>query len=280
MSFYLSGSVGYTFLKNNNIHVLLLADIHDGVEYCKQNSKMIAQWLDETSNKYTILLEEVKGDYKLTDLWPGSKHTQELKKLNHDSNKVIPVDIRPQLIPFSWELAKTTNDLGKTTLASYIKLLKDFFRNTLDSNDIMVQNNIINMKQVQSTNNSNESYISPEYHLQQLKKIFDDYLATYKSIMNSCIEDIIKKNVDCLERINNIISMIMEWYIVVLTYNNSHNTIIHIGLAHSKRVLDLLLKVYRFTTIEEYGINKIADVNSITPSSCILVSQSINNIYR
>ena len=276
MSFYLSGSVGYTFLNKNDINVLLLADIHDGVKYCKENSKMIAKWLDENSEKYTILLEEVRGDYKLTDLWPESIHTQELKQLNSLNLKIIPVDIRPQLIPFSWELLDSDsiqiNVLKKITLKMYIKYLEHFFKNTLTANDIMKNNNIIF--------NNNKNNISPEYHLSLLKELFEEYKIMYKDVMNKDIQYVRNNNPDALIRINNLISMCMEWYIIVLIFHNSKNTIIHIGLAHSNRILDLLIKVYKFNIIEKTGINRLNEINSLIPSSCVLISKNVNNMYN
>jgi hypothetical protein len=277
MSFYLSGSVGYTFLNNNDINVLLLADIHDGVKYCKENSKMIAKWLDENSEKYTILLEEVRGDYKLTDLWPDSIHTKELKQLNSINLNIIPVDIRPQLIPFSWELLDTNsiqiNVLRKITLKIYLKYLENFFKNTLNANDIMKKNNI-------SFTHKNTNNVSPEYHLSILKELFEEYKNMYIEIINKDIQYVRDNNPNALIRINNLISMCMEWYIIVLILHNSKNTIIHVGLAHSNRILDLLVQVYKFNIIEKTGINKLNEVNSEIPSACILISKNVNNMYN
>lgn len=38
---YLSGATGYTILSRNNKVILLLADIHDGVNYCNRNQPHI-----------------------------------------------------------------------------------------------------------------------------------------------------------------------------------------------------------------------------------------------
>jgi hypothetical protein len=111
MDLPISGFVGYSYLKyedkdNYDIkkELLLLADIHDGVSYCKQKSTMIDEFLT-LNDKHTILLEEtIREHVSLTDLWPNSIHTQRLKTLNNNNNKIIPVDIRSLLIPFSWEL--------------------------------------------------------------------------------------------------------------------------------------------------------------------------------
>ena len=56
----ISGSVGYTLLfnKKTSLHVLVFADIHDGVKYCVQdNAVMISDFLKKSHNN-NILLEE------------------------------------------------------------------------------------------------------------------------------------------------------------------------------------------------------------------------------
>ena len=52
---FLSGSVGYTLLEYNNMFVLLFADIHDGIEYCKKNETFYYTTNFEFSFRYTIV---------------------------------------------------------------------------------------------------------------------------------------------------------------------------------------------------------------------------------
>ena len=57
---YLSGATGYTILSRNNKVILLLADIHDGVNYCNRNQPhiKISDFLKKKKNNNQILLEE------------------------------------------------------------------------------------------------------------------------------------------------------------------------------------------------------------------------------
>jgi hypothetical protein len=82
-----------------------------------------------------------------------------------------------------------------------------------------------------------------------------------------------------LEEINNITSMIMEWYILLLIINNKENSIIHLGLAHSNRILDFLTDVYSFEVIKKTGINMIAQINQ-KHHACLLVPDIINTKFK
>ena len=69
---YISGSIGFTLLHGYNKYILLFADVHDGVKYCKQDSIMIDKWLTANDNN-DILLEEIMKDHQfnLKELWPN-----------------------------------------------------------------------------------------------------------------------------------------------------------------------------------------------------------------
>lgn len=280
MSIYLSGSVGYTLLEYNSMYVLLFADIHDGIEYCKQNnSEYIASFLNRHSNKNKILLEEIiREQFKLTELWPNAKHTQELKKLNQSNENIIPVDIRPMLIPFSWELIEEDIEMGNKTLDFYIGNLTQLFNEESDLFNKYLKDNIQSMTNKQNLLQS--SKLSPLVHYNELKTIFEEFKLYYKDFMSKSIVYIKKNKIDILYRINNIISMIMEWYIVLLIHNDMKNTIIHVGLAHSNRILDLLTKVYRFKIISQVGINKMIEIPNNVPSACIMLPHNIQSVYN
>jgi hypothetical protein len=280
MSIYLSGSVGYTLLKYKNMHVLLFADIHDGIEYCKQNnSEYIASYLNRNSTNSKVLLEEIiREKFKLTELWPNAKHTQELKKLNQENQNIIPIDIRPMLIPFSWELVSDDTDIGNKTLEFYIDNLNQLFNEKSILFKKYFQDKINSMIKQQETNNS--SKLSPLVHYDELKNIFTRFKNRYEKLMDRSIIYIKKHKIDALHRINNIISMIMEWYIVLLIHNDVKNTIIHVGLAHSNRLLDLLTKVYRFKIKNQIGINEMKQIPNKIPSACIMLPHDISNMYN
>ena len=59
-----------------------------------------------------ILLEEIsREDFKLQELWSTSEHTIKLKNLFLNNQQHIhDIDIRPYLVPFSWELVNKNDE--------------------------------------------------------------------------------------------------------------------------------------------------------------------------
>lgn len=111
--YYIDGTVDTMVLKNplTNKIVILLGDVHSGVDYCDSDvdSVTTVDLLDSfLENKkqdlvFTVLLEEVdRRGVKLNELWPDAEHTQELKEWYLDkAKKIVAIDIRPYLVPFS-----------------------------------------------------------------------------------------------------------------------------------------------------------------------------------
>jgi hypothetical protein len=275
---YLSGSVGYTLLKHKHLdkHILILADIHDGVSYCKQDSMMIDSWLSSKDGNDILLEEAVREELSLTDLWPGAEHTQRLKKLNKTNTKIKPVDIRPMLIPFSWELliSDGTSDHNKMTLDNYLSSIDKIFN--FKSSKLMVRYIIPEIKKL-NINNKYEKILLE--HFDEIKDIYKDYREDNREYLNKTIKEILKNNQEILEEINEMISMLMEWYILLLVLNSNNNSILHMGLAHSNRIIDFLTQVYSFEIIKKSGINMIAEINN-EPKACLLVPDEINNKFK
>jgi hypothetical protein len=274
----LSGSVGFTLLINKDINkiILLLADVHDGVSYCKRDSVMIDNWLSSKSMNNDVLLEEaVREELSLTDLWPGAEHTQRLKKLNKTNQKIKPVDIRPLLIPYSWELVGSTDkaELKQTTLEIYLKNIDDFYN--LKKTKLMMKYIVPEVKQL---NESADEHIKKILftHFQEMKEYYMDYIKKNKEYLDKPLIEVYN-NKDILEDINNISTMIMEWYILLLILNSKTNSILHLGLAHSNRLLDFLKDVYKFSIIKKSGVNEIAEITNV-PEACLLVPNDINKL--
>ena len=277
----ISGIVGFTLLKYNNnkedLYLLLCADIHDGVSYCKDNGFMIAEFLNSKSKNNIILLEELlntESKINVKALWPNSKHTQELKYLKDDNDRVIPVDIRPYLVPFSWELMRDNNKLGDITLGNYLLPLENFFNKSSNFYLSLIKDKVQLMKEIQSRQTG--SKLSPQVHFNEINSLFEDFKKEQKELMNTMI---IKLSHKLLERINNLISLIMEWYIILLIHNNSKNIIIHCGLVHNERILNLLTKVYRFVIIKENGINRVGDLPDSMPSACVMLPNDVIKMF-
>jgi hypothetical protein len=279
---YLSGSVGYTLLKYNNKdyekNIFILADIHDGVSYCKQDSIMIDKWLTSKDRNDILLEEAIREEVSLTDLWPGSEHTQRLKTLNKINKKIKPIDIRPLLIPFSWELFENNDNSNKQssiTLDEYLIFIDNVLN--LKSSKLMIKYIVPEIKKLYKDGNEtiNKKLI---IHFEEIRKLYFEYREKNKEFLKKTISEIYKIDLSILEEINNITSMIMEWYILLLIFNSKTSSIIHMGLAHSNRIIDFLIEVYLFEIIKKSGINMMSEINN-NPHACLLVPTEINSKF-
>ncbi len=278
---YLSGSVGYTLLKHKytNKYILLLADIHDGVSYCSQDSMMIDKFLSLKDGNDILLEEAVRENFELTDLWPGAEHTQRLKKLNKSNGKIKPIDIRPLLIPFSWELLNSDNsdkEQAKITLEQYLSFIDKIFN--YKSSTLMMKYFVKELKKLEKNADPKMREILLE-HFQEMKELYLEYLQENKFYLQKTMIEIVNSNEQILEEVNNMTSMIMEWYILLLVLNSNTNSILHMGLAHSNRILDFLVDVYSFEIIKQSGINMINQIND-EPKACLLVPDDINTKFK
>lgn len=261
---YLSGATGYTILKRNNKSILLLADIHDGVNYCLNNqpADYIDTFLRNYSKTHQILLEESINDpqLNLTDLWPNAEHTRKLKKLKENNNKIIPTDIRPYLIPFSWQLAESNNKYKKLLINKYLYHFTLFFNKKgkiyekfifpyfeyINSDDLVILWNIFSI----------------------IKNL---YLKVYNINKNLTIEEILKIDEGYMHSIDNINSLIMEYYILILIFSDKRDSIIHTGLAHSTRLKSILIEEFKFTIIKDESMTHIKQyTGSDNTNACIL----------
>ena len=280
---YLSGSVGYTLLKHKSLnkYIFLLADIHDGVSYCSQDSMMIDRWLSLKDGNDILLEEAVRESFDLTDLWPGAEHTQRLKKLNKSNNKIQPVDIRPLLIPFSWELLgdikNETKEQSNMILEEYLSYINNIFN--YKKSKLMLEYIVPSLKKLKTEGDGNMKKILL-LHFQEMKELYIELINDNKLTLKKTMKELFNSNPDLLEEINNITSMLMEWYILVLILNSKENCIIHLGLAHSNRILDFLTEVYSFEVIKKSGINIMEDINDNPPKACLLVPDEINRKFK
>jgi hypothetical protein len=269
---FVSGSVGYTLLKHKSMdksidkYVLVLADVHDGVSYCSQDSLMIDQFLNNNSINNEVLLEELfREKLNTKDLWPSSLHTQKLKQLNYNNPNIKPIDLRPMLLPFSWELSEISTELSQMTLSKYIEGIDNFLNK---KNTKLFYKYIL--PEIRKLKDKEKFRVSLITHFNEINEIFNEYKQKYNKYMDVKIIDLYNMNQNVLELINNILSMIMEWFILVCIHNSEKNTIIHLGLAHSDRIIELLTQVYQFKQISNIGINKIDDIKD-NPKSCIFM---------
>jgi hypothetical protein len=248
------GTIGYTVLKNNksNNKIIIFADKHDNLPKCNDKTN-IAEWLKQKMHSSKILLEEVpRNSVNLEELWSDSEHTQELKNLYlENSSDINGLDIRPLLIPFSWELATNTEPAHNITIKNYLEKINHFF---IIENEYLVRN-------LQNYSPRKLSGTKLGEHFILLKNNFKKLLENNREFLYFSVHTIKKINLNFLESVNLLLDQIMEWYIcAVIIENNETNTkpiIVHAGLAHSDKIVQLLQFHYQWEKINEKGINNL-----------------------
>ena len=265
---YIYGSIGYTILKLNYKKIIILSDMHDVLKPCNKNEIFISKWLENKikKNKSKILLEEVPNNHNnLKLLWEESPHTNELKKLYLEkSHLIVGIDIRYLLIPFSLELI---NDINTNLyIDEYLKQVNDFFS--------LIFFKLNNFKYFKLENLKN-TLIGK--HFIKIKNNYKHFLLKYKIILNNKLVSVITS--DFINDFNDILNDIIEWYTCacIFEYDNK-SIIIHIGLYHAEKIINLLINIYKFKIIDIYGINNIKQTDDIIEhNGCVMISDNIDN---
>tara|TARA_B100001093_G_C26842639_1_gene1021297 strand:- start:1350 stop:2201 length:852 start_codon:yes stop_codon:yes gene_type:complete len=264
---FISGSIGLTILKNGKKTISILSDDHSNEIYCDrvvedlENKEHIEikDYLNSELNKGSlILLEEVPRDEtELEELWPNTKHTQDLKKFFLDNrneiNPIIGLDIRPFLIPFSLDIINQDKKLLKILVSDYLIDLKNFFNLTGKFYNSYF-NPLLN-KIIFKSKNFGKILIN-------LKKKFNSIMLKIKN-QNLTLEDCIQNHELLLISILELCDEIMEFYTVLNCMIDNNNIIIHVGLFHGEKVINLLQNSFNFENIYKSGINNIDNIKSI-----------------
>lgn len=273
----ISGAVGYTLLRKNlpePFYVLLFADIHDGVEYCQKDTMMIDTLLERLSNNNVLLEEAPRTNFTLTELWPNAPHTQKLKELNHNNQRITPVDIRPFLIPFSWELFGMNKEVkekyGEIKFNDYLKILDDILNHCKFPD--MLKKDIGDLCVGEKDTHPNLYNISILRHFKIIAEEFNKFKNDNKELLNKTMLEMYNNHKDVLENVNNLTSNMMEWYVLLLVYNSKKNAIIHVGLAHSERLLGILTQTHQFFIEKQIGRNKL---DTISNMSCVYIPPEV-----
>ena len=260
----LNGSIGYTFLIKNNIKILILADNHSTLPYCKTDGIFISEWFKNKSNS-RILLEEVpRVGHDLQELWPSSPHTQKLKEVYIKNSHIIHgVDIRPFLIPFSWEFA-SDKESPNINLKEYFELLNLFFTLKLDfiKKDLIY----IYLKEFLTKRKIGKHFLI-------LKKVVVLLIKKNKFYLDKYIKDLVNNNNLLFNQINFILSDIMEWYIIAKIYEGidekKTSFIIHAGLLHTTNIINLLTKFYHYKIVDDFGTTTNINNLNIENNGCL-----------
>lgn len=265
VSLNISGLVSYTILLNpiNNKFIILLGDVHDGVSYCEKDKIWIDRILDKLlhKNKIKVLLEEVPRDgLELVELWPNAEHTQRLKKwFLQNQDKIIPIDIRPYLIPFShqkYNLKMLEESEKNIKMNEYLKTLNSLFK----LNSIPLKQSITFFKKIINAleDKSTQKGIFKMYKI--LKQKFIDLIK--KINLEGTFEETIKNDPEWFNQLEELKLNIMDWYTSLLLLGNYHS-IVHFGLAHYLNVLKVLENNFKFKIIYQNGLNSLKNIEPI-----------------
>lgn len=270
------GTIGYVFLSNENRKIIILADQHDKLPDCDDKIN-ISEWFKKKINSSKILLEEVpRENNKLIELWQESPHTQELKNLYLANPTIIPgMDIRPFMIPFSWEVLDQINIQDNNyniDMIEYLKEIDYFF--SLDNTNIISKLSNYNINKLINT------LLGKHFIL--IKNRFSNLLEELnkKDLLNKKIIYLHNDYINELLKINNLLDDIMEWYICahIDLYKNK-SIIIHAGLAHTEKIVRLLISHYNFEIKYEEGTNTIDSINNNSRTGCINIPIIIDNQF-
>lgn len=271
------GTIGYTFFFSNESpnFILVLSDMHSKLNYC-DNFIDISEWIKNNMYNINILLEEVsREDFVLDELWKSSDHTQKLKNLFLENKSLIhDIDIRPYLIPFSWELLE-----NKDLLKLKINLKMKFYLEKINE-FLYFKLNKIRKKLPNVYNRNFVKNHKLNIQLNIIKIIFKNFINNNILFMNLDIINIYKNHKNILIELNLILDNCMEWFTIAklyeLTFTNNNNIIIHTGLFHSERIISVLQDIYNYRIINQSGINTIdnAEDNKYF-NGCITLPNSI-----
>lgn len=262
----ISGSIGITILEKDNKIIILMADDHSNTTYCNnngmENHKEIKNYLeDELKNNNQILLEEIPRDgFKLQELWPESPHTQDLKNLFLDNKEITGIDIRPYLVPFSWDVLEIDKKMINFLMVEYISKICDFFKLKGD-----FYNKLFHplMKKVIVMNKGlgrNLNYLKKKFNAIKSKVIKD----------NKTIGYYFNNEKGFLMEFSNLCDEIMELYTILNSLTTEKKSIIHAGLFHAHNMLKWLIYSYDFKVIYKNGIIEYQPkLDSKNVSACI-----------
>lgn len=265
--YYIDGTVDTIVLKNPLINkiVILLGDVHSGVDYCDSDVDSVTTVdLLDSFLKYkmqdlvfTVLLEEVdRRGVKLSELWPDAIHTQELKEWYLDkAKKIVAIDIRPYLVPFSHQKLvfnkekKIEDVLDKKEkvmkMDKYLKQLDSFFELEGDLSDESVYFFKIVLKLLK--NKKVKSGLCEMYNT--LKEKYSKMKRDYEIDYEIRFLDTYKRSKEFFDELEDLKLNIMDWY-TVLHLLQDKNSVVHLGLAHYNNVATILVNKFGFEVIK------------------------------
>jgi len=273
------GTIGYVILKNKkkNKKVIVMSDMHDRLKKC-DNHTNISDWFKSKFDSSHILLEEVdRRNNKLDELWTQSEHTQGLKNLYLKNPKIVkPVDIRPFLIPFSWELLSRGDAIEDKMKSMLFKIfLKDidaFFSLTHEYlKEVLFIYKVLELKKRKDVRK----------HFILLKEQFLKFIEKFVlNLGDKTMMEMFREHASILEEMNTLLDDIMEWYICVsIDVSHKKSIILHAGLAHTDKVIKLLQSIYGYKIKIKQGTNEMTQIFFNNMDGCVTLSPEDNKDF-
>ena len=262
----ISGVSGYSVLKYPDIEkeVLIFSDIHDGVEYCL-DGVFIDEIFKNVHNDIIILLEEVpRLGVELIELFPDAEHTRRLRDL-YVSNKynIIGVDLRPYLIPFSHmkiNFEKLSKNESNMSMLEYLNLLEVFFnpeKKRKVKYPLFLENVLNLLKELESRSGIGRYY-------NELRDKYNDIKNGF-NMEGMFIDN--KDKIEVLNKLDDLLVEIMDWYILLIIKSKRDDIIIHVGLYHYVNIVSRL-KEMGFKELKSDGIRSLKYLEN---KSCVRI---------
>ena len=114
-------------------------------------------------------------------------------------------------------------------------------------------------------------------HFIMIKNNYKNFVKKYSKILDKKINTIIDDNL--INDLNDILNDIIEWYTCACIFEFiNYSIIIHIGLYHAEKIINLLINIYNFKIINIYGITNINQTKNIDKhDGCIMLTSNIDN---
>ena len=177
------------------------------------------------------------------------------------------MDIRPFMIPFSWEVLDQIDNLDNNydiDMIEYFKEIDNFFS---------LQNTFI----ISNLSNYNVNVLKDTLlgkHFIILKNKYGDFLEKLNNekLLKQKIRYLNTNHTSKLSFLNNLLDDIMEWYICAqIELYHDKSIIIHAGLAHTEKIIKLLQNHYGFEIKSQEGVNNLNSVGLGQRNGCIKI---------
>jgi hypothetical protein len=262
------GAIGYTILKDDNHKILIFSDRHDELADCTGKHIEMNDLLEAISENddTKVLLEEVDRTSRTNKIilaFPSPHTSALMNTFIKNQDDILGVDIRPFLMRYTLSLYNDKhNDM---TLYKYFYEINQFY---------MLENEILKTKLGDLYSEDKLQNTKIGIHFMYIKQICINFINKNIDNLYKPISKVL--TLGMIEEINDILSDIMEWYICAILFKyKDEPALIHVGLAHSTKIIDYLSNFYNYKILDNKGITHIRNLNESNNNGCLLIDKNI-----